>query len=478
MHSALLFATAIGAGSPTPGPDPFPYDHQTQTYVADIPTYSTDSTEPVTVTPYFSPDWPANVTVALIDSATHSIDIEIPSFASWSGCTPFTDPPACTAACSAADVMKEKFPVVPALLNAMHLRGVKVRIMTNDFGTPDCADTFSPLTLLALNGAQVKWHNQVTFMHAKYIAVDGARASISSINFSQTSFTKNREAGAVITGGCGPGGGGGGGGRGGKRACDDSLVAHIATAFNRDFARGVPAVPGTYSPADLAIVTDPSELPVNVPGPPTPPAHTPPYFVTPRPAPLTTAASSLSLHASPDFAYTTLMAQLAATTKSFDLMIYQITSDALCDRMLAMAADPAIALRLFVSSRIFGDDDCANAKKCYQRLWDAKVPVHMTTLHYTFSHQKFWIRDGDMVTWSTGNWSPSDFPAPPADTPPSGVMKLPPYGQPGWVKANRDYTITMKDAALAVPFQQVFDNDWAVGYDINLDTNFTISCGF
>ena len=85
------------------------------------------------------------------------------------------------------------------------------------------------------------------------------------------------------------------------------------------------------------------------------------------------------------------------------------------------------------------------------------------------------------MTWSTGIWSPSDYPKPPADTPASGVILLPPFkgsSGEGWRSSNRDYTVTVTDAAVAKPFQDVFDNDWAVGYDINLDTNFTIACGF
>ena len=80
----------------------------------------------------------------------------------------------------------------------MRHRGVKVRIVTNDFSTPDCAGTLTPLSYLALNGATVRWYNQTTFMHAKYVSIDGKRTSVSSINFSKTSFTRNREAGAVL----------------------------------------------------------------------------------------------------------------------------------------------------------------------------------------------------------------------------------------------------------------------------------------
>lgn len=40
----------------------------------------------------------------------------------------------------------------------------------------------------------------VTFLHTKFMVIDKKRTSVSSINFSRTSFTKNREAGAIIDG--------------------------------------------------------------------------------------------------------------------------------------------------------------------------------------------------------------------------------------------------------------------------------------
>ena len=29
---------------------------------------------------------------------------------------------------------------------------------------------------------------------------------------------------------------------------------------------------------------------------------------------------------------------------------------------------------------------------------------------YSYSHDKYWIVNGNEVCWSTGNWSPSDYP--------------------------------------------------------------------
>ena len=74
------------------------------------------------------------------------------------------------------------------LLNALH-KGIAVRILTNDYGTPDCSDMISPLPFLVLNGAeaclrmavvcdvvfermlQVKWYATTTFDHQKYMMV-------------------------------------------------------------------------------------------------------------------------------------------------------------------------------------------------------------------------------------------------------------------------------------------------------------------
>jgi len=102
----------------------------------------------------------------------------------------------------------ETFPVFPAVLNAVH-RGVKVRMLTNNYNTPTCPGLIAPLDFLSLNGVELKYYTTTTFMHAKYIALtppaDAAaaaehglpndattrvgsgssrKASVSSINFS------------------------------------------------------------------------------------------------------------------------------------------------------------------------------------------------------------------------------------------------------------------------------------------------------
>ena len=56
-----------------------------------------------------------------------------------------------------------------------------------------------------------------------------AKTTVSSINYSKTSFTKNREAGAVLQG-------------------DAALLAGMQAVYERDFANGLPATAPTDIP--------------------------------------------------------------------------------------------------------------------------------------------------------------------------------------------------------------------------------------
>jgi phosphatidylserine/phosphatidylglycerophosphate/cardiolipin synthase-like enzyme len=89
---------------------------------------------------------------------------------------------------------EERFPVYRSLLNALH-KGLAVFIVTNDYEEPVCDGLITPLDLLKVAGAKVRYYTSTTFNHLKFVSVDGKKASVSSINYSFTSFMKNREAG-------------------------------------------------------------------------------------------------------------------------------------------------------------------------------------------------------------------------------------------------------------------------------------------
>jgi phosphatidylserine/phosphatidylglycerophosphate/cardiolipin synthase-like enzyme len=220
----------------SPLPDSFArYDHQTVPYNAQF-SAGASGVDHVTVAPYFSPDHSADSTVKYIDSAVSTIEIATPGFESWSKCdqSPF---------CSPSEMRAEAFPVFGALLNALH-RGVAVRIVTNNYNSPaQPSGTVSLLDFLALNGAKISFYTSTTFMHAKYMAIDGKVVSISSVNYSQTSYMENREAGLYITG--------------------TDIVKFCATVFDYDFSAATPLVPGSYTQSELKIITDTTQIKVH-----------------------------------------------------------------------------------------------------------------------------------------------------------------------------------------------------------------------
>ena len=128
--------------------------------------------------------------------------------------------------------------------------------------------------------------------------------------------------------------------------------------------------------------------------------------------------------------------------------------------------------------------------------------VHKYDLYY-FSHNKFWIVDGKRVNLCTGmfvdgstqvhiqiprlnpltadfdsgNWAPTDFPGPPhryshalfspertpqiqyplslpIPTHNFALHSYPPYGETGWRKTNRDFTLRVTDPQIVHLFRQ------------------------
>ena len=307
-------------------------------------------------------------------------------------------------------------------------------MLTNNYETPDCPGTISVLHFLVLNKIEVVYYASTTFLHTKFIIIDGKRASVSSINFSQASFVRNREAGAIIEGtNAGP------------------FMAFLQSVYEDDWARGIPLQPNAtqWNHTQLATILNTSKIDVVLP---TPGSTWKEYYVTPVPKPIT-ASARFMLATAPDYAMQTLSTFLGEATKTLDVMVYQITEQEVVDQIVALAKR-GVAVRLLVSSSIFGADDCASANAMYAQLTAAGHAILKTTRHYTYSHQKFAIVDGNSVGWSTGNLSPSDLP------PNEQQADYPPYGNSGWVKSNRDFSFYIRgSSAFAAPFQAVFDHD-------------------
>ena len=220
-------------------------------------------------------------------------------FSSWSRCTPFTG----CQGCSVADEKNEEFPVFPALLNAKHQRNITIRILTNKYNQSTCDNKITPLDWLSLNGIEVRTYTSTTFMHAKYMMIDkGKKTSVSSVNFSYTSFMLNREAGVVLEGTC------------------SAATNFYAGVFEGDWAKGMEYKPThSYSSSDMAVITSTASYPVVVPVP-----KAIPGAYVPRLLPVT-GVTIKKVYTSPDYARDELTLQtLDKVVKSFYLTIYQV----------------------------------------------------------------------------------------------------------------------------------------------------------
>ncbi|XP_065197121.1 uncharacterized protein LOC135828630 [Sycon ciliatum] len=424
LRLTLLLVAVVFTGA-TKKSDPS-YDHQTKTYHSFADPAECSSTAGH-VTPFFSPDSSIQTYVSLIESAESSIDVYTPGFSSWSGCTHYDTK---CVGCTIANQRNESFPVFGALLNAVH-RGVQVRLITNNYNTPTCAGLISPLDFLFLNGVEIRFYASTTFMHTKYMMIDkGKKTSVSSVNFSHTSFMRNREAGVVL-----------------ENACSGQS-AFFQKVFDYDWSVGTQYEPtNTYSSTDMKHIKDSSVISLDVPNPPDNPSAYQTHVVN-HPSVVVPAVST-----NPDSARKQLMAALAGAQSSFQLMIYQITDDGLCNELVAMNK-AGVDLTILVSRRIFSAPDYYKSQDCYAKLNSSGITVRLTPSYYTYSHQKFWIVDNTDVYLDTGNWSPTDF---------STGSEFPPHSSSAWQDVNRDLIVQMRDHRIVSQYASVITNDGARG---------------
>jgi len=315
MLGRAFVAAAALAGLASAQTDPS-YDHQTTTYNSQFAPVDTNGA--VNVTAFFSPEHSTDTEVALIQSVGPggTIDIASPGFSTWQeqyNCS--YGPAGGCIGCTVPQMASETFPIFGAVLNAIHQQGATVRFLVNDYGQPTCPGMISPFDFWALNGVNVSFYTSTTFVHAKYMRVTGpgksARTMVSSINYSNTSFLQNREAGVVIDE---------------STSAGAALAAVSSAAFNYDHSTGnVYTPPNTYSPAEMAIITSTAPYALTIPSPQIAGA-----FITPNPYPVTVRLASFS-YASPDSARDTLMADIGSATTSLELYTYQITDSGIAN---------------------------------------------------------------------------------------------------------------------------------------------------
>lgn len=419
LKATVLAAAAAVAFGKTYRPS---FDHQTTPYCPKIDPINADTN--LSITPFFSPDSSLNTYVKTIQSAVKGdvISLGTPGFDSWSGCTYSSDDDTfgteCTG-CTVEAMSEEEFPVFWALLNALN-SGVTVNLLTNSYNTPTCQGTknyISPFDWLSLNGATVRYYSTTTFYHSKFLLINGKAVSISSVNFSHSSFMKNREAGMVIRG-------------------DDDLMTWALDAYTVDWNQATNyTVNNTYTPAEMGLIKNGTIVDIVMP----PPTEINGSYISPPNPPPIDASTNLTVYTNPDSARSLIFQDLADAKESFDLFMYQITDFGICDALMDRFK-AGLNVTVLVSDSIYSFYDEATAQLCYNRLYGAGLIPVFTPSYYEFSHQKYWVVDGKRLGLSTGNWSPSDLASPSAS---SGCY--PQFGQEGWQDVNRDFDIRVEN---------------------------------
>jgi hypothetical protein len=275
-------------------------------------------------------------------------------------------------------------------------------------------------------------YTTTTFMHAKFIVIDrGTKTAVSSVNWSYTSFMRNREAGVIV------------------EDCDCSAISFYQSVFQHDWDSGTDyAITQTYSPSNMKIITDTAHMPYTVPNSP----GIPGAFVTQLIRHKNVAVKRA--YTSPDNARDTLTASLISVRRSLNLAVYQVTDDGLCDELLSLFKR-GVNVTVLVSDYIVSASDYYKAQDCYKKLYDGGMAgkVQYAYSKFEFSHEKYWIIDSTTVHLSTGNWSPSDFPT---------GTSWKPYSE-SQESVNRDLEIVLEQADLVDYFYTVYNADWAMG---------------
>ena len=172
-----------------------------------------------------------------------------------------------------------------------------MRLLTNNFTQPTCPDKVTPLDWLYLNKIQIRFYTTTTFMHSKYVMVDkGKKTAISSVNFSKTSFTKNREAGVVL------------------EDCECSTIDFYKSVFEYDWGKASEyRLDNTYSQSQTKIITNPAQMEYDI----VPSPEYPGAYVTPLKT--HTGVTIQKGYAAPDNALTTITEDLDKVQSSFQV---------------------------------------------------------------------------------------------------------------------------------------------------------------
>ena len=318
------------------------YYHQKDNYIVQDKLNPEQCGNKCSVMPFFSPGNAIEAHISMIEDASDSIVIANPSkynwllllylyifctlkiliaFESWNKtCTRHhgscNEENVCTG-CSLEETHKESFPIFTALLNAVHFKKLSVKILTNNYSVETCDSQTTLLDWLHINGIEVRMYKSTTFLHAKFMMTDGGKKIlISSVNFSKTSFMRNREAGVIIS------------------DCDDCQALELyKSVFQYDWNEADEYIlSNEYSKDQLEYITDSKLLLyalLKLPSERVPRAYV---------SELKTFANTEIVlgYVAPDYARKTFLNLLNSTRSSLIVHIFIITDAEICDAVVEL----------------------------------------------------------------------------------------------------------------------------------------------
>lgn len=373
---------------------------------------------PMTLTPIFTPDNAFDVHAAWIAKANSTIDIQNQYLTQFDGDPWSTD----------------SNPIVRGIVDAAVNRSVTVRVQINDDKAPDYASDDVTSYLNDIFGIEVRWmgasgtdsgDGYLSQTHNKMVIIDGKVVLVSSINFSEPAFTKNREAGMVIQ--------------------SQTAANYYASIFESDWEDGEAPSLANSQPLELAESQrmSPSNMLDDFP------SH------TNIPDTNFTGIYNITLFTNPDNADDVIFRYLESAQTSIYVSMYTISREDFTDTLIALKnANPALDIQVLISYRRVGSSENVDTKAAAEELVANLIPVYNSTRDADkvndLYHNKYWLIDGKHTFVYSGNWSPRSV-TPQASSYTSG-------------DANRDMGVAVHDAPnVAAHFKDVWDEDVAVG---------------
>lgn len=199
------------------------------------------------------------------------------------------------------------------------------------------------LDWLAMNNISIRMYKTTYFLHAKYAFIDrGKKTLISSVNYSKTSFMKNRESGVIIS-----------------QCSDCDTLKLYQTVFERDWEIADPYVfDNQYTEDQVKSMTDPAFYPSPIVKPP-----------GDRVGIQTTMALQdfndvqISGYVAPDNARLTFNTSLQNIQSKLIVHIYAITSFKICEEIVNLKNTNQINVTMLVSW------NTAGTNKKYTDVW-------------------------------------------------------------------------------------------------------------